>query len=151
MLKSINVFNNPISAIELGFDSIIATSSKGETASVSPDRDIQWRIKLTQEKIETIFWDIDKITIVDIKGNYFQLNSKTGNWDLISVRGATIASNLILFRDWFVLTGYGGVWAFWNEDYNKIFHYYLEGPLIRKLYPHPLGFYTGDDTGYILF
>lgn len=157
ILKSINVFNNPISALELGFDSIIATSWKGETASISPDGDIQWRIKLTQEKIETIFGDINKIMIADIEGNYFQLNSKTGNiiekgiWDLISVRGATIASNLILFRDWFVLTGYGGVWAFWNEDYNKIFHYYLEDPLIRKLYPHPLGFYTGDDTGYIRF
>ena len=157
ILKSINVFNNPISAIELGFDSIIATSWKGETASISPDGDIQWRIELTQEKIETIFGDINEIMIADIKGNYFQLNSKTGNiiekgiWDLTSVRGATIASNLIIFRDWFVLTGYGGVWAFWNEDYSKIFHYYMEDPLIRKLYPHPLGFYTGDDTGYIRF
>ena len=157
ILKSINLFNSPISAIELGFDSIIVTSWKGETASISPEGDIQWRIKLTQEKIETIFGDINKIMIVDIKGNYFQLNSKTGNiiekgiWNLISVKGATIASNLILFRDWFVLSGYGGVWAFWNEDYNKIFHYYLEDPLIRKLYPHPLGFYTGDDTGYIRF
>jgi len=157
ILKSINVFNNPISAIELGFDSIIATSWKGETASISPDGDLQWRIKLTQEKIETIFGDINEIMIADIKGNYFQLNSKTGNiiekgiWDLTSVRGATIASNLIIFRDWFVLTGYGGVWAFWNEDYSKIFHYYMEDPLIRKLYPHPLGFYTGDDTGYIRF
>ncbi len=157
ILKSINVFNNPLSAMELGFDSIIATSWKGETASISPNGDIQWRIHLTQEKIETIFGDINEIMIADIKGNYFQLNSKTGNiiekgiWDLTSVRGATIASNLIFFRDWFVLTGYGGVWAYWNEDYSKIFHYYMEDPLIRKLYPHPLGFYTGDDTGYIRF
>jgi hypothetical protein len=157
ILKSINLFNNPISAVELGLDNIITTSWKGETASISLDGDIQWRIKLTIEKIETIFSDIDKIMIVDIKGNYFQLNSKTGNirkkgmWNLGSVKGATIASNLLIFRDWYVLAGYGGVWAFWNEDFRKIFHYYMEDPLIRKLYPHPLGFYTGDDTGYIRF
>ena len=156
-LKTIDLFNNPISTLELGFENIIATSWKGESASISPDGDIRWRKKLTGEKIETIFGDINKIMITDIKGNYFQLNSKTGNinekgiWDLISVKGATIASNLIIFRDWFVLTGYGGVWAFWSKDYNKIFHHYLEDPLIRKLYPHPLGFFTGDDTGYIRF
>ena len=156
-LKTIDLFNNPISTMELGFENIITTSWKGESASISPDGDIQWRKKLTDEKIETIFGDINKIMITDIKGNYFQLNSKTGNiidkgvWDLISVKGATIASNLIVFRDWFVLAGYGGIWAFWSEDYNKIFHHYLEDPLIRKLYPHPLGFFTGDDTGYIRF
>lgn len=156
-IKSINLFNNPISAIELGFDSIIVASCEGESASISPDGDIQWTNKLSKEKIETIFGDINKIMITDIKGNYFQLNSKTGNilekgiWDLISVKGATIASNLIVFRDWFVLTGYGGVWAYWNEDYGKIFHYYMEDPLIRKLYLHPLGFFTGDDTGHIRF
>lgn len=157
ILKSIKPFNNPISTMELGLDSVITTSWNGETALISLDGDIQWRIKLTNEKIETIFSDIDKIMIVDIKGNYFQLNSKTGNiiekgiWTLEYVKGATIASNLIIFRDWYVLAGYGGVWAFWNENYSKIFHYYMEDPLIRKLYPHPLGFYTGDDTGYIRF
>ncbi|MHA1985781.1 MAG: hypothetical protein ACW98D_03985 [Promethearchaeota archaeon] len=157
LIKTINLYNNPISTTELGFDSIIVTSWKGEIGSISPEGNIQWRKKFTDEKIDTILGDINMITFTDIKGNYFQLNSKTGNiiekgiWNLISVKGATTASNLINFRDWFVLTGYGGVWAFWKEDYNKIFHHYLEDPLIRKLYPHPLGFYTGDDTGYIRF
>ncbi|GAH09631.1 unnamed protein product, partial [marine sediment metagenome] len=101
-ITSINLFNNPISTTELGFDNIIATSWKGEAASISPEGNIQWNIKLTEEKIETIFGDINKTMITDIKANYFQLNSKTGNiiekgiWDLSSVRGATTASNLIV-------------------------------------------------------
>ena len=156
-VKDIHLFDNPISIIELGFDSIITTSWKGEIASISPEGDIQWRTSLSREKIETILGDINTIVVTDIKGNYFQLNSKTGNiiekglWDLISVRNATIASNIINFRDWFILAGYGGVWAFWNKDYSKIFHYYLEDPLIRRLYPHPLGLFTGDDIGYLRF
>lgn len=27
----------------------------------------------------------------------------------------------------------------------------MEDPLIRKLCPHPLGFFNGDDDGYIRF
>ncbi|MFX1313181.1 MAG: hypothetical protein ACFFHD_11300 [Promethearchaeota archaeon] len=157
LVKNVHLFDNPISIIELGFDNIIISSWKGEIASISPDGDIQWRKSLSQEKIETIFGDINHTMVVDIKGNYFKLNSKTGNtidkglWDLNLVRNATIASNLISFRDWFILAGYGGIWAFWNKDYNKIFHYYMEDPLIRRLYPHPLGLFTGDDTGYLRF
>lgn len=156
-VKKVHLFDNPISIIELGFDNIISTSWKGEIASISSDGDIQWSNSISKEKIETIFGDINQTLVIDIKGNYFQLNSKTGNiiekglWDLISVRNATIASNLISFRDWFILAGYGGVWGFWNKDYSKIFHHYLEDPLIRRLYPHPLGLFTGDDTGYLRF
>ena len=156
-IKNIHIFHNPLSIIELGFGKIIATSWKGEIASISPEGDIHWMTSFSGEKIETILEDDTKIIGTDIKGHYFQLNPKTGLiikrglWDLISVRNATIASNLIIFRDWFVLTGYGGVWAFWDKDYNTIFHHYLEDPLIRRLCLHPLGLITGDDTGYLRF
>ncbi|MFX0149125.1 MAG: hypothetical protein ACFE8E_15430 [Candidatus Hodarchaeota archaeon] len=156
-IKEVHIFDNPLSIIELGCENIIATSWKGEIASIMPNGDIEWRTQLSQEKIETIFSDIHWIMVVDIKGNYFQLSPETGSiiergfWPLISVKDATIASNLISFRDWFVLTGYGGIWAFYNKNYSKIFHHYMEDPLVRRLHPHPLGLFTGDDTGYLRF
>lgn len=157
IIKNINLFTNSISAIELGFENIIVSSGKGEVASISTKGDILWLSELTNAKILTINYYRSNILVSDIDGKYFQLNPKTGSvidkgiWNLNSVKETTTASNLINFRNWFVLAGYGGIWGFWSENHSTIYHHYMEDPLIRKIYLHPSGFFTGDDEGYIRF
>lgn len=152
--EDINLFESAISVIEVGNNKIIIASWTGETTALSKSRRILWKTKLSKEKIVGIYEDNNGIKILDSGGNFFHLNSATGAvvnklvWDFNSQGGA---SNLIVFRDWFVATGGTGIWAHWSKDYSISYHYDMNDPLIRKLYPHPLGFFTGDDDGYIRF
>lgn len=157
LIKSFNLFESTISVIEMEYDKIIAASWTGETAMMSKNGTVYWKTKLSEDKIIGIYEHNNNIMFIDTKGNLFQIDLTSGillkkdKWNVISVKDPALASNIIDFRDWFIVSGYGGMWAFWSKDYNKIYHLYMEGPLIRILHQHPIGFFSGDDQGYIRF
>ena len=156
-IKDFKLFESALSVIKKVEDKLIMASWNGETAIISKNGTVHRKTKLSKNKIIAIYEYNNTIMLIDKKGNLYQIDYRscdvinTGVQNLISVKDGTLASNIIDFRNWFILTGYGGIWAFWSKDFNKIYHLYMDDPLIRILHQHPVGFFSGDDEGYIRF
>jgi WD40 repeat protein len=156
-IQNSRIFKSTISIIEKVKNKLFIGSSTGEVASLSLHGKIVWKINISQHRINGIFESENGVVIIDRKGKCYLTESTTGKiiftyiLELEGVRDPSISSNLIFIRDWFVLSGDASIWAFWTKDQKKIFFRYSEDPLIRRLYPNPLGFFTGDDDGCISF
>jgi hypothetical protein len=159
-IERINLFNSPISIIETGDNVIFVGSRAGEIVALSNFKRIIWKIELTQSIITGILEDPrdhNLIIVVDKKGNFFRIEPTTGKivskrvLELQEVSDPSISSNLIFFRDWFVISSEASIWALWSKDYTNIFYDLSDDPLIRKLHAHSSGFFSGDDDGCIRF
>ncbi|MFX1257507.1 MAG: hypothetical protein ACFFAN_06595 [Promethearchaeota archaeon] len=155
--KKIDIFENPVSLIEICRDKIIFTSWKGDITALSKEGKIIWKCKPSIKKISGVFENDDGINIVDEGGKFILLNSISGEiikelqWKFGAYKYGSIASNLVIFRNWIIGAGGYGIWAHWSENHDVQFHVYDEDILMRKLVEHPVGFYSGDDAGYIRF
>ncbi|MHA2050788.1 MAG: PAS domain-containing protein, partial [Promethearchaeota archaeon] len=123
----------------------------GEIVCLSKNGKILWEDKISQTGIYGIYEFDDNIIIIDREGKFFRIDSGTGRILLKQDLKFSISSNLIFIRDWFVVSGNAAVWVFWRKDLSSIYSHTQIDPLIRKLYPNPSGFYTGDDDGNIQF
>ena len=157
LIKSFNLFKSTVTVIEMKDDKMIAASQTGDVALISQDGTVQWKTKLSEDKIIGIHDFHNKIMLIDTKGNLYEINLssdillKSDKWNVISVKDPALVSNIIDFHNWFIVTGYGGIWGFWSKDFEKIYHLYMDDPLIRVLHQHPIGFISGDDEGVIRF
>lgn len=156
LIKNFNLFKSSFTIIEIRADKIIVASQAGEVALVSKEGTVQWETKLSEDEIIGIY-GYNNIMVIDTTGNLYQINLTSGTllkknkWDVITVKEPALVSNIVDFHNWFIVTGYGGIWGFWSKDYGKIYHLYMDDPLIRVLHQHPIGFFSGDDEGYIRF
>ena len=62
----------------------------------------------------------------------------------------SIYSNLICFREWFIVYDGMGIQGYCNK-YSEILSYPDFDPYIRSFHTHPYGVFTGDDEGKIRF
>ncbi len=157
LIESIKLFNSTTSIIEKGINKIIVGSSSGEIACISKNRKILWKFNISLNGIKGIYEDNNGIIIIDKKGIFFLMDPESGNivdkqfLNLKEFNDPSISSNLIFIRDWFIISGLASIWVFSKKDYSRVFYRIFDDPLIRKLYPNPVGFYTGDDDGCIQF
>ena len=60
-------------------------------------------------------------------------------------------SDLVLFRDWIVVSKYGGLTSVYRKDWRSSFSDFINDPLLRKLVAYPFGVISGDDEGIIRY
>ena len=156
-IKNIRLFSSPISVLTTKGENLTLASKAGDIVRMSKKGIIQWKTNLSQEEIVGIYEDIDYILVINTIGEQFHIDLKSGKplkhrfSNLNLRRNAGLSSNIIKYRDRFVITGYGGIWTFrWNNSHNSS-HQYMNDPLMRVIHQHPFGFYSGDDDGRVCF
>lgn len=155
--KEIEVFETPISDFEVLNDKIILTGWSGVVKTIDRSGILLWKVKLSDYRISGLLVDEERVKVIDETGHFFEINIKNGEilkellWDFKNQTGASTYSNLISLRNWYISFGGAGLWAHWSENHKNSYHIFMQDPLIRKVVPHPLGFFTGDDDGYIRF
>ncbi|MHA1915792.1 MAG: hypothetical protein ACW986_09460 [Promethearchaeota archaeon] len=153
--KVIYLFDSAISAIYSGLHKIIITSWTGEAVTLSLDGNIMWNTSISENKINGIIEDEDSIKFLDINGNFYHVDPLSGDiikkfkWGFGTQSDGSTRSNLIIVNGWYIVTGGAGIWARRTKDLGKSIHKFMSGPFIRIVSPHPRGFYTGDDAGFI--
>ena len=156
-IKNIRLFLSTISVSTIRGENITLASRTGDVARLSKNGKIQWEAKLTDKEIVGIYENIEYILVVNRIGEQFHINSKSGKLlkhsfiDLKLGGNAGLSSSIIKYRDRFVITGYGGIWAFRHQNSNNSVHQYMDDPLMRIIHQHPFGFYSGDDNGSVCF
>ena len=156
-IKEIELFSSPITALLIKGESITIASKAGELARMSKEGDIIWKTNLTQKEIVGIYEEIDFILVVNEMGEQFHVNIASGRpkihrYTNLNLEGnAGLSSNIINYRNRFVITGYGGIWSFRWENSNNSTHIYMDDPLMRVLNQHIFGFYSGDDDGSVCY
>jgi hypothetical protein len=156
-LKVIELFSSPVSVLTIKEENITITSKSGDVARVSDNGDLIWKINLTQDEVVGIYEDTDYILAVNKAGTQFHIDVQSGklqkhNYSNLKLEGnAGLSSNIIKYRNRFIITGYGGIWSFRWDGSNSSYHTYMDDPLMRVLCQHPFGFYSGDDDGCVCF
>jgi len=156
-IKEIKLFSSTISVLSITGNYLTLASRTGDLARISKNGDIHWKTNFTQDKIVGIYEDKDYILVINTLGEQFHVDIKSGNpkkhgYTNLKLGGNVgLSSNIIKFRNRFVITGYGGIWFFrWGND-NNATHKYMDDPLMRVIRQHPFGFYSGDDEGCVCF
>lgn len=156
-LKNISMFSSTITVLTIKGEDLILASQTGDVARLSKYGKIQWKTKLNKEKIVGIYEDIEHILVINMIGEQFHIDIKSGKpvkhgFNNLELGGnAGLSSSIIKYRKRFIITGYGGIWAFRWENSNNSIHQYINDPLIRIIRQHPYGFYSGDDNGSVCF
>jgi len=136
-IHNIELFSSSISVSTTTGENIVLASRAGDVARISKNGNIQWKTKLTQEKIVGIYEDKDYILVINKIGEQFHINFKSGKqlkhgFSNLELGGnAGLSSSIIKYRERFVITGYGGIWVFRWKNSNNSNHQYMPGPLMR--------------------
>jgi len=156
-IKNIKLFSSTFSVSTVKGENIILASRDGDVARISKNGEIQWKTKITNEKIVGIYEDKDYILIINTIGEQFHIKSNSGilinhKYNSLELGGnAGLSSSIIKYRDRLVITGYGGIWAFRHRNFNNSIHQSMGGPLMRIIQQHPFGFFSGDDNESVCF
>lgn len=157
-LKGIDLFKSPISVLEQNNDKIIAATRSGDIATLQEDGHITWRVKTGKEQINGVFEDNKGIHVVNYRGMYYQIDSTTGkiitqkNWNIDSFPDKSTLSNMIVARNWIIISSGGNFAGYWKDNNIETFRKNRGNqPLVQQLATHPKGFYSGDDYGRIIF
>ncbi|MHA1969230.1 MAG: hypothetical protein ACW964_15700 [Candidatus Hodarchaeales archaeon] len=158
LVKTIDLFDSPISTIEKGREKIITTSQTGDIVALSDEGILIWKKKLGNERISGVLEENESIHCVDYYGSYHQLNTTDGtiitqkNWNIGAFPDKSTLSNMIETKDWIIICSGGNLAGYWKKDVNKTFQWYrIYQPLVQQLIAHPNGFYTGDDEGRLMY
>ena len=147
------IFSSCISTIIQGTNNIILASCSGEVCAITDEGEILWKQDISNDQIYAILENNQGLHSIDIKGKYYHLNASVGNL-LISRDLHTIGScrsNLIQWRNWLIYTNSNGISSNYIKNFNKKFIFQMSDPLIRQLFTHNKGYYTGDDDGKLCF
>jgi len=156
-MKNIRLFSSTISVMIVSSEIITLGSQAGDIARMSKDGNIQWKSTLSQEKIVGIYEDMDQILVINSIGEQFYVDINSGNpikhrFKNLELGGnCGLSSNIIKYRERFVMTGYGGIWAFRWQNSNNLIRVQMGDPLMRIIRQHPFGFFSGDDNGCVCF
>ena len=156
-IKNIGLFSSTISVLTTNGENITLASQAGDVARISKNGIIQWKTKITTEKIVGIYEDKDYLLTINTIGEQFHIKFKSGElikhgFNNLKLGGnAGLSSSIVKYRERFVITGYGGIWAFRHRNSNNSIHQYMGDPLMRIIHQHPFGFYSGDDNGSVCF
>ena len=160
MIKKISLFSSTFSVLTAKGENITVASRSGDIARISKNGIIQWRTNITQEKIVGIYEDKNYILVINVRGDRFHININsdkpvTRRYIPLNLKGnAGLSSSIVKYRGRFVITGYGGIWAFSQQNsylYMNSIHKQMGDPLMRIIKQHPFGFYSGDDEGSVCF
>ena len=156
-IENIKLFSSTFSVSTVKGENITLASKNGDVARISKNGKIQWKTKITKEEIVGIYEDEDYILIINTIGEQFHIKYKSGKlkkhrYHNLKLGGNPgLSSSIIKYRERFVITGYGGIWAFRHRNSNNSIHQYMGDPLMRIIHQHPFGFYSGDDNGSVCF
>ncbi|GAG78739.1 unnamed protein product, partial [marine sediment metagenome] len=156
-IENIKLFSSTFSVSTVKGENITLASKNGDVARISKNGKIQWKTKITKEKIVGIYEDEDYILIINTIGEQFHIKYRSGKlkkhrYHNLKLGGNPgLSSSIIKYRERFVITGYGGIWSFRHRNFNNSIHQYMRDPLMRIIHQHPFGFYSGDDNESVCF
>ena len=152
LLDTISLFSSSVSQLLFGKEKILATSWEGEVAALSSEGELLWKEKVSDKGIYAIMENEEGIQTIDHGGVYRLIDSQRQiiPKKLPEELNQSIYSNLICFREWFIVYDGMGIQGYCNK-YSEILSYPNFDPYIRSFHTHPYGVFTGDDEGKIRF
>ncbi|MHA1672941.1 MAG: hypothetical protein ACTSYI_04885 [Promethearchaeota archaeon] len=121
-----------------------------ELVAITKSGEIEWKFTFEGGYIEALKQDGQGIHIINEKGIYHCIDPQSGT-SLHSHDFKCDSSDLALFRDWIVVSKYGGWTSVYRKDWHSSFSHFINDPLLRKLVAYPFGVISGDDEGIIRY
>lgn len=152
--NQLKIFESSVSELEVLNKEIILASYSGEVKMIDLNGNLKWSIKLSDRRISGLLIKENTIAILDENGHFFEIDNSSGK--LIKSKDwnkRLTYSNLIFFRNWYISAGIG-ISSHLSENFKYSYSggtYKIEDTLIRRLSGHSLGFFSGDDDGYVRY